>query len=596
LTVIETLTSPSINSEPGFENQGSWSDGYLLAKTDGEGVTVGPGTGNPNVFAQQFQVGTGPYVMLVARARSASEHPAKAHFQVNWLTEEGSFISVSQKDFEVASEEARTATFRARVPNGAMVGVIYVSPGGNGGAVQYLEMGIYPDPGLKPLPNTLRPASLGSAPHPAGPCRKNRLAGKRSAANGPGAKRPEGFWSNFEKRIPLCFIHIPKTAGHSVYSLLENNYAEQARVIPYLGVEVNIDTILNLSREEIGAAEAIAGHMPFGLHHYIGDCNYLSFLRDPLEMAISGYYFNMENPDAPGHRTEVPVNRSFLQFAECNDNIMTRFLMNSAFSRATYWLSAATNPNIRGTAFLGLECADPVSVRTVALQQWSSTWNPTSFPAPGAMNTIAVECSDDGFAADVRQVAELQLEQDRALHAYPIVTTESGRSWRIRALSDPQSARWGVVAMKFFELEQQAIPLLDHQRLVVRGAPICSDAMANYPASNAFDGHDRLAQSQVPPLALDMAHCEDAMNNLREHVVFGLVEKFDQSVEMLGKLLGWSYIANEKRNAGTVPRGTDILSRDELRKLAELNRYDVLLYDYARQLFRADLGHFRKLG
>ncbi len=589
--MIESLLSPSINSEPRFESQGSWSDGYLLARTDAEGVTVGPGAGNPNVFAQQFPVGTGPYVLLVARARSASAPHATAHFQVNWLAEDGKFIEVSQKDFEVGSETTSTDTYRAWVPNGATHGVIYVAPGGDGSPVQYLEMSLYPC--LKPLANALRPAGT---VHPAGQGRKTRSGSKRGGSSGIETRRPDNFWSKFERQIPLCFVHIPKTAGHSVYSLLERNYADHARVIPYQGVEGNLETLMNMSAEQIAATEVIAGHMPFGAHRYIGECNYLTILRDPLEMAISSYYFNMESPGAPGHSIAVAVNRSFLQFAECNDNIMTRFLMDSAFFNATYWLSGATNPHVRDTAFIGLRCPTEISVRSLAIQQWSSNWTPTRFPAPGVIEKIALECSNDDFAADVRQVAILQLEQDRELHSYPVPTIETGRSWRIRALSTPHSARWGVVALKFFELEQRAIPPLDHERLAVRGVPICSDAMAGFPARNAFDGHDRRTQFQVPPLALDMAHCEEAMNNIREHVILGLVDKFDQSVKMIGTLLGWSYIAAEKRNAGTVPRGTDILSRSELRALEDLNRYDVLLYDYARRLYRADLARFRKSG
>lgn len=576
-----------INSEPCFEGQGGWSAGYQLAKNEGPGVTVGPGTANPNVFAQGFAVDSQKYFRLVARARSVKGQPGKAKFQINWLAEDKQFIQASQKSFNVTDREITSAECRVKVPEGAVTGVIYVGPGDEVNPVQYYEMSLYPDSGpeYRPVSNSM---------HRSGSAKRSYSTGLLNRKMG-GTERPEGFWENFGRNNPLCFVHIPKAAGHSVYSLFEKNYPENVLMIPYRGVEGNIEAILDLLPGEIKKTKVIAAHMPFGAHNYIGECSYLTFLRDPFDMVVSRYYFNMESTGAPGHAVEVDLNKTLLQFAECADNVMTRFLMNCAFQNATFWLSGETKPNVDGVSYLGLDCTNAVNVRTVALQQWSAVSHQTRFPAPGVMERVAVECSDDNFKSDIRLVAELRLKQDRELHAYGISSGARGRFWRVRALSGAQTARWGVVALRFFEQEASAIPPINYEHLALRGEPLCSSATKNYPAANAFDGHDRRAQGQVPPHTLEMCHCEEAMNNLRERFLVGLVEKYDQSIGMMGKVLDWSYMANEKRNMNAIARNASILSDYERKQVAEINRYDLLLYKYAQKLFQSDLGNLRAM-
>lgn len=589
MNMFEKISAVSLNSAPCFETQGEWSAGYNLAKNSGDGVTVGPGDENLNVFVQSFAVDSQKYFMLVARARSASGQSEKAIIQVNWLTADKQFIQATQKYFEIDDREITTAMYRAKVPDGAEIGVIYVVPGSKDGQVHYYEMGLYPDSGLKPILNTLHHSERADWPYWGKLTRGIELARNLVCKNRASADRPEKFWENFGKNKPVCFVHIPKTAGHSIYSLLEKNYPKDSLVMPYSGVEGNIHTILNLTPREMERTRVIAAHMPFGVHSYIGECDYLTFLRDPLDMAVSGYYFNMENPGAPGHGKEIGLNRTLLQYAECNDNVMTRFLISSAFSEATFWLSGEINPNVKGVSYLGLDCAAEVAVRTVALQQWNFNYCPTRFPAPGAMERVAVECSNDNFESDVRLVAELHLKQDRELHSYGIPGAAQGRFWRVRALSSPQTARWGVVALRFFEQEASTIPSANYGHLAVSGKPLCSSAADSYPASNAFNGHDRLAQHQVPPNAIEMYHFKEAANNLRERFLVGLLERYDQSIGMMGKVLDWSYLANEKRNAGTIRRDANILTDYEKKQLEEINRYDLLLYQYAQRLFQSDL-------
>ena len=138
-------TSPAaINSAPKFEAQGSWSDGYRLARGEGPGVTVGPGADNPNVFAQVVPLKAQRHFRLVARARGASPGTGKARIQCNWLDAEGKFLSTSARNFDVGEAEVE-AELKVSAPEEAHTAVVYVAPGGKTNVVRYLEMSVYPD-------------------------------------------------------------------------------------------------------------------------------------------------------------------------------------------------------------------------------------------------------------------------------------------------------------------------------------------------------------------------------------------------------------------------------------------------------------------
>lgn len=127
-----------INDEPLFAQQGKWSDGYKLAKGHGEGVVVGPGAANENVFAQGFATAPGKNYKIVARAASVDDKAATGRLQINWNDKDGNFISVWSETFEV-TPEPKTIEKEVVVPSGAAQGVLYVV-GDAQSVVRYTEM------------------------------------------------------------------------------------------------------------------------------------------------------------------------------------------------------------------------------------------------------------------------------------------------------------------------------------------------------------------------------------------------------------------------------------------------------------------------
>lgn len=127
-----------VNDEPLFKQQGRWSEGYKLATGHGDGVVVGPGAGNENVFAQGFVTAAGKNYKVIARAASVDDKAATGRFQINWNDEAGNFISVWSATFEV-TPELKTFEQEVVAPSGAAKGILYVV-GDAESVVRYTEM------------------------------------------------------------------------------------------------------------------------------------------------------------------------------------------------------------------------------------------------------------------------------------------------------------------------------------------------------------------------------------------------------------------------------------------------------------------------
>ena len=77
------------------------------------------------------------------------------------------------------------------------------------------------------------------------------------------------------------FVHIEKTAGSSLLKgLVEENCRDHRRMSRLISYLQNRD------------AECISGHFPYGVHHFNRrDVKYITMLRDPIDRAVSWYYF-----------------------------------------------------------------------------------------------------------------------------------------------------------------------------------------------------------------------------------------------------------------------------------------------------------------
>jgi hypothetical protein len=87
--------------------------------------------------------------------------------------------------------------------------------------------------------------------------------------------------------VPLFFTHIPKTAGTSFKkSLVLPNIARE-KILDFKGVRA-------LIRDRRKTFDFLDGHYPYGVHRFVPcptPAIYATILREPLDRAISHYYF-----------------------------------------------------------------------------------------------------------------------------------------------------------------------------------------------------------------------------------------------------------------------------------------------------------------
>lgn len=114
----------------------------------------------------------------------------------------------------------------------------------------------------------------------------------------------------------LILVHIPKTAGSSLSSILYSMYKPEE--------------IYSVSNPKINVTESITentkcflGHNLYGQHQEWGPCIYITMLRDPIDRVISHYYYVKHFVNDSSF-----VNKSLDEFVELDrfSNMQTRFI------------------------------------------------------------------------------------------------------------------------------------------------------------------------------------------------------------------------------------------------------------------------------
>lgn len=117
--------------------------------------------------------------------------------------------------------------------------------------------------------------------------------------------------------IPVdVFLHIPKTAGDTLNTILwrqyrEVGYLEVPDPLPPSRYSAAEDTPFERVKRQVADPNwkrvgLIYGHMPFGIHEVLsGPVRYFTMVRDPIERAISHYYYVRRAHGHPLHREVV---------------------------------------------------------------------------------------------------------------------------------------------------------------------------------------------------------------------------------------------------------------------------------------------------
>jgi hypothetical protein len=129
----------------------------------------------------------------------------------------------------------------------------------------------------------------------------------------------------------IIFIHIPKTGGQSFNAVLERQYSD-ARVRGLYTTETIVG-FKHLPEAERNDLDLLEGHIGFGMHQYINrPARYITFMRNPVDLVLSTYYYILRQPTHQFHQTIVENSLSLKDFVERGidwlgtDNGQTRIL------------------------------------------------------------------------------------------------------------------------------------------------------------------------------------------------------------------------------------------------------------------------------
>lgn len=122
-------------------------------------------------------------------------------------------------------------------------------------------------------------------------------------------------------RNVLIFLHIPKTGGITLGSIIRRQYGRDAvyriaRKRHDLRPIEEFKKLPDIQKEKIRVVE---GHIPFGLHRYLsGPATYITMLRNPVDRMISVYYFILSRPTHYLHSSILSQNLGLRDFI-CSD-------------------------------------------------------------------------------------------------------------------------------------------------------------------------------------------------------------------------------------------------------------------------------------
>ena len=110
----------------------------------------------------------------------------------------------------------------------------------------------------------------------------------------------------------LIFVHIPKTAGSTMTSVLYNQYGRK-NAMPFRNPQAGFE-FRNRPKAEKDRYTLLLGHQSFGNHVAFDDntCRYITLLRDPVERVISHYYYVSQRKTHPKY--ELFASMSFEEY------------------------------------------------------------------------------------------------------------------------------------------------------------------------------------------------------------------------------------------------------------------------------------------
>lgn len=158
------------------------------------------------------------------------------------------------------------------------------------------------------------------------------------------------------------FVHVPKTAGSSIRTLITANYSPDQ----LLNLYGSFPEIFSACRERIGklaGIKLVQGHTPYGTHYYLGARapSYFCFLREPVARTLSDIIYAQRSPGHGFHRVFADPDLTLGQRIEQAQKILYYRNNMTHFVSGNFYLSEITSAeygravdNLWHSAFVGV--------------------------------------------------------------------------------------------------------------------------------------------------------------------------------------------------------------------------------------------------
>lgn len=124
----------------------------------------------------------------------------------------------------------------------------------------------------------------------------------------------------------ILFVHIPKSAGISLYRAFAKIFGEDKSIRFADGSEENKNKYLTMTKEEVRNYRLISGHfpLPFFLNKPINDYKIITVVRNPIDRELSAYYYMKTWAQHPRHNVVQKMN--LYEYADSRENQSRRNL------------------------------------------------------------------------------------------------------------------------------------------------------------------------------------------------------------------------------------------------------------------------------
>ena len=129
--------------------------------------------------------------------------------------------------------------------------------------------------------------------------------------------RPSGLQDDYT----LIFQHVPKTAGSTLGTIIDQNYPRDRIFSVSSPIEDSLEAFRQFDPAQKRNLKAIKGHGIFGIHESLDQpAVYITMLRDPVDRVVSNYYFIRESPKHHLHDRIAGANMSLKDYVESGIN------------------------------------------------------------------------------------------------------------------------------------------------------------------------------------------------------------------------------------------------------------------------------------